>query len=532
MGAPNFTSLQNSIPALPSGQEFSSLQQQIPNLGDALSPVTDQVVAEKALAGTAASDITGYVNLAKTGYANSVNSIIQSQLSSTSMPDIKAAMSMAANYTHQAQTALGAINNIVGLVNNLKGVSTPAQAIAAVNTIIGTLVGVLAAVAPVTAGVGALIAAGVALVASLVESFLSSQPVASVCSAKLDWKPSIVINCVYSNAMGGLDTQGNRLTYFSPGAGGWRRFPEPTVTADAAWFVDPYTVETDVAAHFGWALGGNEIVQWITWQGYGWGCTINQNDDPWEWYGYRLVDRAFPNYKYFIINTSDNSAIENFKRALFVAWKANQEFMLNGLQPMSDMDLLTHVTNLWNAAHEGPMSSDGFSGQGSVVSISPTTGDLQNPNVIPGFHFVYNLSQNFGEFGSDDALHSIWNGALQINTGARKNIPDASTWRAKGIPLVTWNTFSKTVQQTLLSQGLRPQGSPAVAGAPATGASLGAGSTYSTLSTTQKVAVGTVAVAGTAVAGTAVYALVKKQAFSSVWSGIWKNSGGKLLRRR
>jgi len=46
------------------------------------------------------------------------------------------------------------------------------------------------------------------------------------------------------------------------------------------------------------------------------------------------------------------STVTDFQKAFFAAWKANQEYALNGLLPQPDGVVLLHLIRLWNAAHK------------------------------------------------------------------------------------------------------------------------------------------------------------------------------------
>src|SRR6185437_158979 len=89
------------------------------------------------------------------------------------------------------------------------------------NMFTGVMVAAAVAAGAVSAGVGAAIVAGASVVIGAVSSLLTGPPpVATVCGMDLNFKPTIVVGCVVTNA-----------PLNAPGSASWRRFP-----TDAGWY--------------------------------------------------------------------------------------------------------------------------------------------------------------------------------------------------------------------------------------------------------------------------------------------------------
>lgn len=70
--------------------------------------------------------------------------------------------------------------------------------------------------------------------------------------------------------------------------------------------------------------------------------------------GLNTVERTFPLFWQVMhpeLATLGTSTLDQFKRAYYVAWKANEEFYINGYKAADPYALLTSVVKAWNATH-------------------------------------------------------------------------------------------------------------------------------------------------------------------------------------
>jgi hypothetical protein len=268
--------------------------------------------------------------------------------------DPDTALSSAATYTMAASTISGSIKTVSGLVSAAENASTPEEVGQVFNLFAGTMVGVATALGAVSAGVGAVIVAAVGIAVDIIESFLGSAPGVEVCpGVNCNPTPQWVVNC---NCFWG--------NVASPGSTGWRRFPTAS-----NWFV----------------LGGSAIVtDAIT-------GAINATIDgsqplaspssiftSTEATTSRPIDVLFPEYAQ--IEAPAPPGLGDFHSAFFSAWKANQEYALNGLKPQDDTTVLLHVIRIWNRSHS-PSSTFNLSSstamyEGTLVDEALYSNDL------------------------------------------------------------------------------------------------------------------------------------------------------------
>ena len=404
---------------------------------------------------------TDAINDAKASFADSYNQFSQS-VAGSAASDIGSAIDGAKQYVLAGKTIAGAISNVQNLVRDIQDGAPP---IATANAFIGTLVGIAVAAGAVSAGVGAAIVTAVALVAEVLSNFfnLGSSPGYNICGSTYSNQPNWVVGCVA--AYGNVINTSNDSD--------WRRFPNPTNGADAVWF----------CAGSGQAGSSNPGME-------GCGSYFNwpsNNSVNWAPAGfpdvYRAIDRAFPMYHHLecehiqaqaitsvqipqgaqqvseqvgplqITVTPETQAFANFQKSFFTAWQANQEYILNGLKPQPDWQVLLHAARIWNAAHE---KGNGYSLQaqgGSSSAYIPawpamvaplgssmaqyndpagncsggTPGGFGGTQSGPPFYPYEALLINdvISNYGSNDPAGTqnplMVNNALQINTGPLKS---------------------------------------------------------------------------------------------------------------
>jgi hypothetical protein len=263
-------------------------------------------------------------------------------------------------------TLSGAISSVTGLVNSV----TSGNSLEVGQAFIGTMVAAMTISGVATAGVGAAIVGAVGAVMSMLGPMLGKPPAPeySICADSRYTtrnKPDWTVGCVAA--------YGNKI---SPGSSNWRPFPNEAnkykgsgpVTAmtrwDSNWFVKPPDILSG-------STGGSTV-----------GGTTDSDNAEFTYSTHDnganlpLIDVAFPNYR-AVVGSRGNVRVSNssfmsahpgvslgqgdmwvnvpgFLDAYMTAWKHNQEYILNGIIPQSDEDVLIHLLRLWNHSHSGP----------------------------------------------------------------------------------------------------------------------------------------------------------------------------------
>jgi len=248
------------------------------------------------------------------------------QLSSSQFGAADQALATATQYVMTAQTALGAITTVKGLVNAVQSGKPPPPAV--VQAFTGTMIGVLEGVGALSAGVGAAIVSGVALGLSVLESvapllFGAPPSGTQVCPGVfVNPTPAVVVGCM---SVWGPDGTAGTFIPIDPSSTAWRSFPDASNPIDAWWY----------QTH----NGGPST----SWMGAEFATT---------WGIGRQVDFAFPVYHWIECDVQNAPAeLMSFYQAFFEAWKANAAYALNGLQPQPDTSVLAHTCLLWNRAN-------------------------------------------------------------------------------------------------------------------------------------------------------------------------------------
>jgi hypothetical protein len=367
---------------------------------------------------------TTQLNSAKTAFVNSFEQIAGQGFSSSDP------IGAAKAYVMTGQTILGAVNTVTSLVSSIQ--NAPAQAI---QDFTGVMVGL--AGATLSAGIGAAIVVGVEIALSVMQS------------AGLFPPPS---HCDYP--VGSLCATSTNSVRVPPGSGAWRRFPDSTNPNDAVWF------QPNPPQAWGW----NDLILFKP--------TFGTTERP--------IDQGFPNYNMIEAMASRGDA---FEQAFASAWKGNQAFLLNGLQPQPDYQVLIHALRLWNRTHAGPMHTV----QVMYVITSP---------------YLFSLTTDAYTFAGDgDGIKM--NGTVGMNTGALIVPPVAPV-----APLAPHHVISLHIQHGAITAP-----APVVP-------------TTSGLSTGAKVAVGGAAVTGAALLGAVAYGYLKGEAVDAVLKGAWRHVKG------
>lgn len=321
---------------------------------------------------------------------------------------VQDALDYAKKYTIAGQTVLGAVQHVQGLIAAAQGASTPQQVEQVFNMFTGTLIGAAVAAGAVSAGVGSLIVAGVGVALDLLESaglFGTAPSGTTICqagSSKLTFSspPTVQVGCAASMT----------AKVVNQGASNWRKFPTPggSIPGDAGWF-------------------NKDMVDW-----YG---------DQWSgWFGYRLIDSAFPVWHYMAC-AQVPPELASFNQAFSQAWKANAEYALNGLKAQEDAQVLLHTVRIWNRAHSSsstydlapaslpsyfggdpgniyhPSLDEISAGKTKYTGASLCSPDGWHNTTIPYYGAVL-MNRVRDLVASDDAASSMVGGNLRINTGA------------------------------------------------------------------------------------------------------------------
>lgn len=407
------------------------------NSGSAASSAWATVQTQLSLEGADGTAVLA----AKNTFADAWTSMTSSALGI----DPTSAIGYAKNFTLASKTIAGSVATVEGLINAANNSSTPTEVAATFNLFAGTMVAAAVALGAVSAGVGAVIVAAVGIVASVLEGFLGSPPGVEVCpGVSCNPPPNWVVNCtcVWGKA-------------YSPGAHGWRPFPTGkdwfTLGATAT-LVDGLTGEVNAAVD-------------STTRSFFATSPL-----------YRPIDILFPNYA--SLEQTPPAVLADFHKAFFSAWKANQEYALNGQKAQSDAVVLQHTILVWNRAHASS----------STTLLSRGTSMYEQTLVIDAISTASRAA---------DAVDYVQGQSFVIYTGPRK-------------------VYVRPLHLTL------PKGS-------ATGATLTPGSS-STSSVGKSIAVVSLIVVGAGAAGLGVWAYATHQSYLGALKGVWRATGGKAIK--
>lgn len=304
--------------------DFDAQQLQSPAFAQAWGGVQSQLLAEGNAVGSSA------VANAKISMINAFEGM------QSSNPGLQNIEQYAANYTMLGTTVLGAVGHVQGLISAVAS----GNPVTICNAFTGAMVGALIATDAVTVGTGALITAAVGVAVEVLEAvgILGGTPGTKLCASgpSLSVAPTISVGCV-----------GGYATMIQNGSPLWRRFPENggLNQGDSQWYSGA-TIVPFVES----------VVQWA-------GAPRGSLDN---WVGspnYRLVDSAWPMWHYMM--SAPVKVPQDFWQAFLTAWKANQEFALNGLKPQSDAQVLIALARVWNRSHSSSLTYD--------ITYAPTT---------------------------------------------------------------------------------------------------------------------------------------------------------------
>lgn len=403
--------------------------------------------------GISATDI----NLAQGYYSTTVEQLYQNGV------DAQQAIAGAQQLIIAGKTVLGAVNQIATIAQSIqRGAPFPIVS----TQIVGAAIGIGIAAGFVTAGAGAAIMAvvsglfGILQGAGLFGGGGQPQGKAIRCGISLNdtvycgsddpasW-PNRNIDCVC------VWDGGKPIV---PGSPNWRSFPDPNNPADADWF-----------------KGHNSF----SWKGATWASTGNAD---------QAIVAAFGAYWKLLCDAQNSHAgnIDSFLAHYFVAWKANCEYALNGVQPRQDWEILVHLVRMWNTAHS----------PGNVYTLSYDLAGASGPTTINDFNcanfqvpYVASLVQQIVNNNITDVLDG--NGNIPIHTGPSKSFLNAAN--------IVFGT-------------------PGGGGGPAPGMSTGA-----------KIATGLAVAAGLGLAGAGVYAYKTHTPYLTVLQRSWQKTGGRVV---
>ena len=276
--------------------------------------------------------------------------------------DPEHAMTAARDFTLAAQTIAGSVSTVEGLVNAAGGQISTQQVVQISNMFVGTMIGLAAAAGAVSAGVGAVIVSAIAIAADVIENLLGSSPGIEVCpGVTCNPTPNWVINC---HCVWGQSA--------SPSSLAWRHFPTSpewyTVGATAT-LRDPITGQANMT------LDGSSVGQ---------GIFSSQSQRP--------IDMIFPQYAE--LEQPAPSPITDFHAAFVAAWKANQEYALNGLKVQDDSQVLFHMVRVWNRAHS----------QGTPFELSSSTVNSYEGSLVNDLLYSNSASSDLNDYISGTSL--------------------------------------------------------------------------------------------------------------------------------
>jgi hypothetical protein len=408
----------------------------------------------------------------------------------------------AASFTMVGNTIAGAVNTVEGLVSAVSSGSVP-QAMNAVIGLVTSVVPAAAAAGAVSLGVGAAIVIGAALVEGLISNMFGSQPTPEGSVGNCPYygsggAPTILVNYAWSWGKPVPTGPSNAL---------WRRFPDPSNSSDAGWFVS-YNRNGQLD------LGGDTKTWW-------WAAGQQNVSD--EWYacltmpqdsGKRPIDQlCYENgnsvYHHLECEAaiakavpqdgSPAAALAKFQQAFFAAWKANREWGLNGLPQRPDVAVLQQTLVLWNNAHGSSQTVTIKPSQdaplGAVAPCpSPQLWSLLHQSLTPYAAIL------LGQSGGDMAGGVLVNGNIVLNAGPSKTRVDGTE--------ATWSGWGANAA---LTGGIGSKSAPA-----------------SSSSTASTVALGAAGVVGVGLLSAFLYARHKKTTTKAVLKTAWGKTGGKI----
>jgi len=315
MVAPRVRTLDQSLPR-GFGQslaDFAQIAATNPKFAQNWADISAQLTAE----GFKSADI----NAAQINFTSEFEGLVNkaTDLSADQVSDY------AKQFVIAGRSVAGAIQNVQGLFN--PG-SVGADPIQVTQVFTGTLVGFLAAAGALsgvpTAGVGTAIMAAVGAVIGMLDALgVVGPPKEGFFSFNT---PTSV-----------------------PGALNWNTFPDPNNAADAAWFAQ--CMNQDSSGRWGCAFtdtSRNMSFESRTPSGVN-PATYNMRPIDYLPFG---NPSAYYNIEYL---SSHPDGPSNFTASYIGAWKANAEYVLNGMRAQSDSDVFIHFVRLWNRAHLGPV---------------------------------------------------------------------------------------------------------------------------------------------------------------------------------
>ena len=315
--------------------------------------------------------------------------------------DASRALQAATQYAQLAYAPSGAIAQVGNLVSAAAaGAPTPQL----VSSFGGTLVAAAAVAGGASAGVGAAIVAAVAIAqAGLTALFSSPPPQASLCGVDYqNWKPSIIINCVGSNARS-----------VAPGSSDWRHFPSRASLEDTRVWYTPCTQQNN-NCDGPWGTTQRDDGQPATWAGPSYPIAV-------------LAYNAWPQLYHLECELDayvmGRNGLQDFFLAFIQAWKANQEYALNGLNSAADWQVLIHAVNLWNRAHDGSQSVEMEPRARSFLLRPGDPCPALGANPSPPVPYVSILINDVIANSPGDAP----GGKLHVNTGALRILPGQSS---------------------------------------------------------------------------------------------------------
>lgn len=292
----------------------------------------------------------------------------------------------ALQYVVSRNTVAGALQQVTGLIGPGQNPAATLAAQQVIGSMLGTVTTIAIGAGVLSAGVGAAIVAGVTLAIDVMESLgLFGKPPAGVeicpgvyVSSTPDW----VYNCC-----GGFSP----VPKISPGSPLWRRFPDPTNPTDvSAWYTAnaqvsnwgpagaPLSIRASNTSLDGWALD-TYVPQALQFFPRMLALASEQNAiNNTSLYGVaelKGAPYATPASDYFLSKYAQTQAtlgalkistsLNDFQNMFFQAWKANQEYALNGLTPQPDSTVLLTTIHAWNRAHPitSPYNADGSNPQ-------------------------------------------------------------------------------------------------------------------------------------------------------------------------
>jgi hypothetical protein len=389
-------------------QEFSSSWGQINN----------QLAYEYSQGAQTAQQYQNAITQAQTDFAGAYDQIAQV----AQAPD---PVNAALQYVMSKNTVAGALQQVAGLI----GPGQNPAATQAVQQVTGTMLGLLSLEAVgagiVSAGVGAAVVAGVTLFIDVLGNlglFGKAPTGVQICpGVYVSTTPDWVYNCCGGYSPG--------IPQISPGSPLWRRFPSPTNPTDSAWYAPvgvvsnwgpagaPLTVQAPQANGQYQALAFFPRLEQLA-------CEQNAINGT-NLYGFSQQTYCGQPTSGYLLSTWAQAQVgfglkvavnlADFQNMFFQAWKANQEYALNGLTPQSDALVLLTTIHAWNRAHPitAPYAADGSNPQCFQLVANPNAG------AVPYEANLVSEAIASGGLQQGDAVGST---ALNISVAPRSNV--------------------------------------------------------------------------------------------------------------